>query len=223
MIIKNIETRKGAEENILTRSTINIQDGSICLNFNGDHFRFIGVHGNEDYFYHSVLKCFNVSGRFNSIQELRIYLKDMVNYLIPNEPGLQRLFTFKRIDYAQWCLRITRMGEWANTFEIFIFSYVMKINVIGIGNYLGSFSENNMHEYALQLRLPDTFPDKPSIHLYFHKCGHPLEMNNNGNNFAYLEPLSVTIYDSLDNGMQHSHTTNIISQKSNVIVLKNCP
>ena len=60
VIIKNIETRKGAEENILTRSTINIQDGSICLNFNGDHFRFIGVHGNEDYFYHSVLKCFNI-------------------------------------------------------------------------------------------------------------------------------------------------------------------
>ena len=115
------------------------------------------------------------------------------------------------------------MGEWANTFEICVFSYVMKINVIGIGNYLGSFSANNMHEYGVQLRLPDTFSDKPTIHVYFHKYGYPFEMNNNGNHFAYLEPISAIMYNSLDNSIQHGHTTNIISQELDVIDLEQSP
>ena len=125
----------------------------------------------------------------------------MVNYWLPNDLVLQRIFPYERIYYVQWCQRITRMGEWANTFEIFVFLYFMKITLIGIDNYLGNFSTNNMHTYAQQLRLLDTFLDKPAIHMYLHKYGHPLEMNNSGNHFAYLKPISVIMYDSLDNGI----------------------
>ena len=99
----------------------------------------------------------------------------------------------------------------------------MKINVIGIGNYFGNFSANNMHSYAQQLRLPETFPDKPAIHVYFHKYGCPLEMNDDGNHFAYLEPISEIMYDSLDNGIQYGHTANIISQELDVIDLEQSP
>ena len=101
-----------------------------------------------------------------------------------------------------------------------------------------------MHEYALQLQLSDTFPYKPAIHLYFHKCGHPLEINDNGNHFAYLEPISVTIYaniisqesnmidleklplttliqsDPVYDDLQHIHTPQIISQESDIIELE---
>ena len=65
-----------------------------------------------------------------------------------------------------------------------------------------------MHVYAQQLRLPNTFPNIPAIHVYFHKYGHALEMNVSGNHFAFLEPIMATIYNELDNCMQHVYTTN---------------
>ena len=179
--------------NLPPRNIINKQDignqvksinGNIYLKYNGDHFKCIDVPCDGDCFYHSVLKCISVSDRIHSVQELRFYLRDMVHYLIPNDLVLQRIFSHEQINHAQWCQRITIMGEWANTLDTFIFSYLMKINVIGIGNYLGRFHENNMHVYAQQLRLPSTFPDKPAIHVYFHKYGHALEMNASGDYFC---------------------------------------
>ena len=90
VIIVNTETRIGVEETTLYHTnTTNNQvvsnevksyNGNIYLRFNSDHFKFIDVPGDGDCFYHSVLKCFNVFRRFNSVQEIRNYLKDMVNY-----------------------------------------------------------------------------------------------------------------------------------------------
>ena len=77
----------------------------------------------------------------------------------------------------------------------------MKLYVIVIGNYLNGFSANSMHCYLLQVRLPNIIQAEPAIHVYFHQFGSPLEMANNGNHFAYLEPITA----------QHIHTSNIIS------------
>ena len=90
VIIENTETRKGVEDNLLCpKNIINKQDdknqvklinGNICLRFNGDNFKLIDVPGDGDCFYHSVLKCAYVSERIYSVQELRFYLRDMVNF-----------------------------------------------------------------------------------------------------------------------------------------------
>ena len=89
---------------------------------------------------------------------------------------------------------------------------MMKINDIVIGNYLSGFSANCMHSYLLQLCLPNSNLAEPAIYVYHHLFGSPLEMVNNGNHFAYLEPITAPMYDSVDNGIQYTHTPNIISQ-----------
>ena len=49
VVIENTETRKGGKDNVLfPRNTINIQNGNICLNFNGNNFKFIDVPGDGD-------------------------------------------------------------------------------------------------------------------------------------------------------------------------------
>ena len=70
----------------------------------------------------------------------------MVNYLIPNDLVLRHLFTYERIECTQLCLTITRMGEWARTFDMLMFSFVLKLNVIVIGNYFNGFFANNMYQ-----------------------------------------------------------------------------
>ena len=101
VIIENIEAGKCIDDNVFSsRNKINMQHGIIFLELNGDYFKFIDVPGDGDYFFHSVLKYYNSSEKFNSVQGLRIYLKDMVNNWIHNDLVLQYLFTYKKIDYV---------------------------------------------------------------------------------------------------------------------------
>ena len=94
IMIENTEARKGIENNIsFARNTINTYHGNVHLNFNGDYFKFIDVPGDGDCFYHSVLKYHNLQEKFNCVQQLIIYLRDMVYYLFSNDPMIQNLFT----------------------------------------------------------------------------------------------------------------------------------
>ena len=81
-------------------------------------------------------------------------------------------------------------GVWATTFDTLILSYVMKLNVIVIGNYLNGFSANSMHYYLPQLRLPIIIEVELSIRVYFNQFVSPLEMVDDGNHFVYLEPIT---------------------------------
>ena len=100
---------------------------------------------------------------------------------------------------------------------------MMKINVIVIGNYLNGFSANRIYSYLLQLRLPNIILAEPAIHVYHSLFGSPLEMVNNSNHFAYLEPITTPVYASMDNDIQYTHIPNIISQESDVIDLEPSP
>ena len=104
------------------------------------------------------------------------------------------------------------MRVWATTFDTLIFSYIMKLNVIVIGNYLNGFSANNMHHYLLQLRLPDVIPDKPAIHVYFHRLGSPLEITSNCSHFSYLKPTSIPTDERINCDLQNSQRQPIVSQ-----------
>ena len=107
--MKTQKLEKDSEDNrLFPCNTINIQNGNICLNFNGNYFKFIDVPGDGDCFYHSALKYKDISQKFNGVQELRTYLRQMVNCCIHNDIVLQRIFIAKREDYALWCARITK-------------------------------------------------------------------------------------------------------------------
>ena len=64
---------------------------------------------------------------------------------------------------------------------------------------------------------------EPVIYVYHHVYGRPLERVHNGIHFAYLEPINVPMYNTIDNGIQYTHAPNIISQESDVIDLEPCP
>ena len=82
VILEMIDVREDIKDNIrLTRNKISIEDSNICLNFNGDYFKFIDVAGDGDCFHRSILKSNTILEKFNGVQELRIYLRDRVNHL----------------------------------------------------------------------------------------------------------------------------------------------
>ena len=76
-----------------------------------------------------------------------------------------------------------------------LFSYVFKVNLISVGNYLNGFIINDMRSYFLkqnqhlEASIQELIPEYPAIHIYFHTFGSPLQRTNNGNHFAYLEPI----------------------------------
>ena len=68
----------------------------------------------------------------------------------------------------------------------------MKVNIIIIRNYVNGLIANNLYSYLQQFQVHDIIPDKSTIYVYFRKKGDPLEKRNNGDHFAYLEPISVS-------------------------------
>ena len=96
------------------------------------------------------------------------------------------------------------------SFDSLIFSYIFKLNVIGVRNYPNGLWGNNNRLNLLQLRLPDLIPDKPAIHVLNHRLGSPLEIVNNCNHFGYLMPISLPTTESLVQRLP------IISQESEI-------
>ena len=96
-------------------------------------------------------------------------------------------------------------GVWATTFDSLIFVYVLKLNVITIRNYVNRFNANNMYSHLLQLQVHNSILVKSVIHIYFHKCGSPLEKAKNGNYFAYLEPFLASVDNLVNDVLQYSY------------------
>ena len=71
------------------------------------------------------------------------------------------------------------MGVWVSSFDSRIFSYIFRLNVIGVKNYSNGLWGNNNRTSLLQLRVPDAFPDTPAIHVLIHQLGRPLEIVKN--------------------------------------------
>ena len=65
-----------------------------------------------------------MSERFNSVQAVRLYLRDSVVYSISNDEFLHKLFYNEDIDPILWCNNtMSRMGEWGKTIDKLILSY----------------------------------------------------------------------------------------------------
>ena len=165
------------------------------VNVNDQYFRFVDVPGDGDCFYHSVLRDYELGKRFDDVQSLREFFTGMVSLWFENDPLLRSLFMFEGKDYKSWYITTSRKGTWATTFDMLVFSYVFKVNVVSVGNYLNGFIVNDMRLYFLMQNqhlepsFQDLIPEKPVIHVFFHTFGSPLQKISNGNHFAYLEPI----------------------------------
>ena len=78
---------------------------------------------------------------------LRQYLSSVVLTCFKNDDVLQSLFLFEGITSKDWCESIVIDGRWTSTFDVIVFSYVMKINVITVGNYMNGFSVQSSKTY----------------------------------------------------------------------------
>ena len=170
------------------------------VNIKGQYFRLVDVPGDGDCFYHSVLRNTNLAKRFSNVNSLRQYVTDMVSLWFENDGVLRSLFLFEGKDYKHWAKRTANNGTWASTFDMLVLSYVLKVNIVSVGNYLEGFACNDMRVYFmtqnphLPSSLKECIPKDPVIHIYFHLFGNPLEKTSNGNHFGYLEPIPTTSF-----------------------------
>ena len=116
------DVREDSNDSIQSaRNKISIEDGNICLNFNGDYFKCIDVPGDGDCFNHGILKYNRIVEKLYGAQQLRIYLRDMVNNLFVRDQVLQNLFDHHRIDFVWRCSNVIRMGVWATISDTLLF------------------------------------------------------------------------------------------------------
>ena len=175
-----------------SNTNMSLHGNEILLNVNGSYFQFNYVPADGDCFYHSILKSDLMKGKFGSVYDLRYYLNKVVLLEIESDIILQRIFQFYMIDLQSWSIHILKMHEWAKSIDMMIFSYITKINVVTVGNYMNGIQLNNMHICMRQIlsRYNVDILMTGCIHVYFHNFGYPLCKSTNGNHFGYLEPVS---------------------------------
>ena len=174
------------------------------VNVNGKYYRFVDVPGNGNCFYYSVLRHQSLEQRFDKSDSasLRQYLSSVVSTCFRDDEVIQNLFEYEGVNYKNWCKSIETDGRWTSTFDMMIFSYVMKTNVITVGNYLNGFSIQSMKNYFhtinphLEVSDEGFIPEHPQIHIFFHIHKNPLVGASSGNHFGYLQPQHLTQHSS---------------------------
>ena len=127
------------------------QSGSIFVNVNELYFKFIDVPGDGDCFFHSVLKNDIISDEFKCVQDIRVYLHKIVLETVGSDYYLQSIFNYCNHDPFMWCINIVQSGKWANRLDVLVFTYIMKMDVITIGNYLNGFVINSHKQFLHNL------------------------------------------------------------------------
>ena len=125
---------------------------------------------------------------------------------------LQAIFNLEQVDPRNWYTEILTPHTWSTRLELLVFSYIMKIDVVSVGNYLNEFMVIS-HQYVLAtlINVPVDNPDNKKIYILYHKHYHPLEKIISGNHFAYLEPVTYQVISMETNSI----TSNIVRSQSN--------
>ena len=162
------------------------------VNLEGKDFIFVDVPPDGNCFYHSLLRCSRMSCRFQTVSEIRYYLRASVLMGIGSDRLLLKIFEYYRIDYNQWINHIIVMNTWATPLDMLLCSYMLKTNIISVGNYGGGILQNNtrssltsiLRRYCTNINMDHT------VYMYFHNYGSPLEKITNGNHFGFLAKIA---------------------------------
>ena len=143
-------------------------------------------------FFHSMLKNQLMSNQFKNVQEMRIYLRQIVSYLYYNDQCMQQIFKKSKVDLRSWCDNIVEKGTWATSFDMLVFSYSMNLNVIIVGNYAHEFTVISNKEILIhKLKINVNISMNGNIYILYHIHMKPLQKVQEGNHFAYFEPIPV--------------------------------
>ena len=108
------------------------------------------------------------------------------------------------------------MNEWADQIDMLLFSYITKVNVISVGNYMNGMISNSMQLLINQIIQCNNvnISSNGTLRVYFHNIGSPLQKMLNGNHFGYLEPV-----DNHNISLRTNTIETILTNESNQIVV----
>ena len=114
----------------------------------------------------------------------------MISLQYKKYEALQSILVSTEKYYNSWCSSIERYGEWASAFDILVFFYVLRVNVIKVGNYLNGFINNNTQSYIyqqnphLEFHAIDIIPEIHVIHVYYRLFLLPINNSSYSNNVS---------------------------------------
>ena len=164
------------------------------VNVDGVNFEFVDVPSDGNCYYHCILKQPFLSEQFDTTDDIRSYLSQSVQSTYNNDSLLRKIFYKEKVNHNMWCLKILKNGEWAESIDQLICSYILNFNAVVVGNFEGRLSSNNMQTYLEVLtRSKKNIAIHGTIHIFHHVCGNPLIRCTDlvrANHFAYLHPVS---------------------------------
>ena len=81
---------------------------------------------------------------FNDVYNLKSYVASTVESMVQYNIVLQKIFQSYKTNCLLWAERFRTMNEWAQKIDMLIIAYVLKINIITVGNYVHGFILNDM-------------------------------------------------------------------------------
>ena len=118
------------------------ENGNIDIFFNGSSFRFIDVPGDGDCFYHSILKSSHLQ-QYQDVYSVQNILAQQVQNNIEKDVNLQHMLKHFGNNYHCWSTNIKVMHTWATLFDMVITSYIFRVRIVFIGNYINGFKQND--------------------------------------------------------------------------------
>ena len=147
-----------------------------------------------------------------------MYLASLVEMNYTNDTILQRIFDYHRINVSVWLQSIRKMNTWANTLDILLTAYLLRINITTVGNYMNGFICRNMQIILNNILHSNDYliSDSGTIYTYFHIFLDPLKRMADGNHFAYMQPIPY-IGDQNTTNIQDGqlHTVTFLERNSN--------
>ena len=175
----------------------------------------------KDCFYYSVLKDHNISNQFSCVQDIRYHLCESVEQSINQDLSIQKIFDLERVNPKDWFTNIVKSHTWTSRLEVSLFSYVMKIDVVTVGNYPNEFMVTSHQKNLWNLiNVPMYNPDNRKIYVLYHQQYRPLEKMIKGNNFAYLHPVPYPAISIETNSIKSKRKNILWTKEENMEVYR---